>query len=426
MDNLLQQFLDAGLFNFGDEDARLKDFLSAADDLGKDFTKNPQLLIPAALVGLDSNVPDSDPMLELAEAAVKKHWNAFRNKFSERQKGLLRPLLLDGVSRAAASDTGLASAVWLSSASILPHLPSGREIGIVKAFLTELGETKEAEAEAVWMPEQKSELTIPKFALAVPKGGTVKFDKAALEAGLASATGPHDRGGTAYPNKPNPRFSDSGSNWCWEFTPRAAATIAAEVDKALAPLATQVSAINEHVEPGLKKFCKELGTSVSSWVGASIGALAQRQDLIWWRECVYSPKLRRSYRGLPAPDIAVGMALDLHEISVVPAPESVEFLLRETVRRVIPDDPKISLGDLFSAANQSPELAKIIPTQSESAPPRRTGISQALAVARNQSISKETLPAWLGVKSDIELAVSDLAVWIFRDAQAWSFVVPPQ
>ncbi|MBI5770004.1 MAG: hypothetical protein HZA93_19670 [Verrucomicrobia bacterium] len=425
-DTLLQKFLDAGLFNFGDDDARLKDFMAAGEDLGKEFAKNPVSIIPATLVALDAEVPDADPMLERAETAVKKHWNSFRNKFPERQKGFLRPLLLDGVARAAATDADIASAVWLCGATVYPLLATGRERAIVETFLRDQGETAESHAEATWLPEQDEvELSVPKIALTLPKNGPGKLDKSALETGLTHASGPHDRNGTAYPNKPNPHFPNQGGNWSWEFPARAATTIAAEVDKALAPLANQAGALADQIEPNLKKFSKELGASITEWVESSVTGLARRSELLWWRECLYSPHLRRSYRGLSPTETAISMALDLQGTIVAPAPQSVEFFLRETVRAVLPTDPTISLSQLLADTHKSAELAKIVPPQAIASTPQRISLRQALGLARHQLLGAESLPAWLGVKGDLQLSASELAVWIFRDAQAWSLAVPP-
>ncbi len=425
-DTLLQQFLDAGLFNFGDDDARLKDFVAAAEDLGKEFAENPESVIPATLVALDADVPDADPMLERAEAAVKKHWNSFRNKFPERQKGFLRPLLLDGVAKAAATDADIASAVWLCSATVYPLFASGRERGIVEAFLRQQGETAEAHAEGTWMPNhEEAELSVPKIGLALPKANGGKIDKGALEQGLGGACGPHNRSGTAYPGKPNPNWPNNPTEWSWEFPPRAAATITTEVDKALAPLANQAGAIAEQVEPALKKFSKELGTSITTWVESSVTGLARRSELLWWRECLYSPQLHRSYRGLSPSETVVSMALDLHRIVAMPAPQSVEFFLRETIRAVLPTDPKLSLSQLLVDTNKSAELAKMVPALPVSGGPQRISLKQALGASRHQLLSDDSLPAWLGLKGDLQLTVSELAVYIFRDAQAWTLAVPP-
>ncbi len=424
-DTLLQQFLDAGLFNFGDDDARLKDFLAAAGDLGKEFAKNPESVIPATLVALDADVPDADPMLERAEAAVKKHWNSFRNKFPERQKGFLRPLLLDSVAKAAATDPGIASIVWLSGSAVYPFFSAGRERAIVGAFLREQGEISEAHAESIWMPNQeKVELSFPKIALTLPKSNGTKMDRGVLEQGLAAACGPHDRQGVAYPGKPNRHWSHSSAEWNWEFPSRAAAAITTEVDKALAPLASQAGAIAEQVEPALKKFSKELGSSIKTWVEGSVTGLARRSELLWWRECLYSPQLCRSYRGLSPSDTIVSMALDLHRIVAVPVPQSVEFFLRETVRAVLPADPKLSLSQLLADTSKSAELAKIIPALPLIGEPQRISISQALGAFRHRPLIDENLPAWLGLKGDLQFAASELAVYIFRDTQAWTLAGP--
>ena len=293
---LLQKFLDVGLFNFGDDDQRLKDFLGASEDLAKELARSPEKVIPWVLVAIDPAVPDAEPVLDEVEAAIKSRWNSFRNKFPERPKAFLRPVIWEALCQAAAGSTEIASAIWLSGASVLPHLASRKEQGIVEEFLLAQGQTMETAGEQAWaLPQSGAEFRAPALALTFPKIQTANLDRTALEQGLAAASGPTNRQNQQIPNA-NPNWTHQPQHWSWEFAPRAAAAISEQVNKALVPLANQVSALAEQADPQLKEFSKAISVAINLWVNASVKGLAQRSALMWWKEVLYSPSLRKSYR----------------------------------------------------------------------------------------------------------------------------------
>src|SRR2546429_3340605 len=47
--------------------------------------------------------------------------------------------------------------------------------------------------------------------------------------------------------------------------------------------------------------------------------------------------------GLFPAELAVAMAHDLHDIATAPAPQSVEYFLRETVKAVLPQDSQVDV-----------------------------------------------------------------------------------
>jgi hypothetical protein len=424
---LLQRFLDAGLFNFGDEDQRLKDFQLASDDLAKAFANSPEKVIPAILVAIDPEVPDGDPVLGEVEAAIKGHWNSFRNKFPERPKGFLRPVLLDALCQAATGNTEIASAICLSGASLLQHLrSSSEERTIVEEFLLNQILMMETAAEKTWaVARPEAEFTVPTLTFKIPEIQGVGVDQPALEEGLAAASGPSNQQNRRHANA-NPYWpNNQGSNWVWEFAPRAAATISEQVNKALAPLAGQTNVLVEQVEPELKKFGKEVSAAISQWVNASVRGLAQRSSLLWWKEALYSPGLRTTYRELSPVEVAVGMALDLHLLASAPSPKSIEFFLRETIHAVLPKRLKISISEVLTQANRSKLLGDIVVSKSPPEAPHRVSFLTAVQFARHTKFADDSLPGWLGVRGDLRLQVAELAVWLFRDAQAISLTDKP-
>lgn len=420
--NLLQKFLDVGLFNFGDDDQRLKDFQAGAEDMAKEFAKSPAKVIPAVLVAIDPAVPDEDPVLDEAEAAIKNHWSSFRNKFPERPKAFLRPVIWEALGRVAGESPKVASAVWLSGANVFPHLPGPKEQGIVGEFLINQGKTMEATAEQSWALSQPgTNFTVPALTFKFPKVQGAKMDQSALEQGLAAASGPNKQN-QPLPNS-NPHFSNQGGSWSWEFAPRAAATISEQVNKALAPLANQAGALTEQVEPQLREFGNAVSAGITHWINASVKGLAQRSALIWWKEALYSPSLHNGYRQLSPVEVAVSMALDLHRLAPAPSPQSIEYFLRETIHSVFPKNPKVSISEALAEARRSKVLSDLLHANALPEAPRRVSLLMAIQFARHTKFEDNSVPAWLGVKGDLRQPLAELAVWLFRDAQAISLTL---
>lgn len=417
-DTIVQRFLDAGLFDIGDEDDRLKIFHKAADDLAAEIIAHPERTVSTALVAIDPNVPDDDPVLEEAEAAVKKHWLAFRNKYSERPKGLLRPVLLEALEKAAAGSPPIVAAIWYAGANLFPHLESQKEHTIVRDTLEKMGNIAEQNAETVWAPgEIHVDLSFPKLILKfgeIPKG---KIDRKSLELAMSDAAGPHNQN-NEHGEDPNQTWPNSNHAWSYQFAPRATVAVANAVEKALVPLTGQAAVISEQMEPALKKFGKDFSNAISEWVVGAVGGVRQRSALIWWKETLYSPALRSSYRGLSAAEVIVGMAHDLHLIAPAPTPQSVEYFLRETLRDVFPHNPEVSISELLEVANQSKALTKVLTAVAPTGSPRRVSLLSALSLMRHTALQVDALPAWLGVRGDLKLPATELAVWLFRDAQA--------
>lgn len=415
--NILQRFLDIGLFDVGDDDERLSIFHKAADDLAKVIAKEPRKAVSAVLVAIDPNVPDEDPVLEETEAAVREHWKAFRNKYPERPKGLLRPVLLEALEKASTESAEISSVMWLASINLLPRLEAHKERSLVKELLDTKGILSETDAEKIWSPgDVDSEVDLPKIIFKLGDKAEGKTDAGALEKAMFNAAGPHDANGNAAGKDPNQYYSNQGQHWSNQFVPKASKAIASAIDKAIAPLAGQANVIAEQLEPALKKFGKEMSGAIGEWVTNAVSSTRQRSDLLWWKESLYSPALRSTYRGLSPAEVAISMAHDLHNIAAVPSPQSVEYFLRETIKAVSPQDPELSIADVLKSAQRSRIIQPVAPPSSV----QRVCLLTSLGYNKSAEIPVELLPAWVGIRGDLRLPCSEMAVWLFRDAQALS------
>lgn len=289
--SLLQRFFDASLIPADTGDERLDHYQSAADGLAARFCLMPQEAVAAGRVAVDPHCPATDPWFETVQSAVKEHWRTFLSNHHDAARLVSRGILLDALRQAVAKNEILACAIWYSGSSLLNHHGDGPEQAIIREVYAKFGDSCEEQASKAW---RNSGLVSPKapgitVKLKVPK--LVDVDKTALEHGLSDAVGPHDRQSQNYGN-PNPHWPNANVNWSYEFAPRAAATIASEVNKALKEASAGIKAVGEQVDVGLSKFAIDLERVVSDSVRRS----DRLTGLVWWKNALYSPALKRSYR----------------------------------------------------------------------------------------------------------------------------------
>jgi hypothetical protein len=419
--SILQQYLDCGLFNIGEDDSRLQVFQQAANDLAAEFIKTPSLVISAVLVAVDPAMRETDPMLDKAEAAVKTHWNTFMNKYQEKPVGLLRPVLFEALFQAADKNEAIASAMWLSGINLTCQIDLGSERTIIDPLLIRLGEVTEEKAADQWESGTKTSFKAPNLELKIGKVSSAKVDVKSLETELAASAGPQHRDGRALEQQ-NPHWTNVGSQWSHHFAPRAAAGIAKEVDRAIAPLSRAASEFAEGVGTSFQSFGKEFAASAAKWVNSIAKVTSRKAGLLWWKEALYSPSLHCSYRDLKPGELVIAMAQDLHKISSCPSPQSVEYFLRETVRTVVRENPGLLLRDVLREVHKNDQLNPVIRGAPPPDKPQRVSLLTAVAYANQVILKDDELQAWLGVTANLRVPADSLAVWLFRDAQAFALV----
>ncbi len=396
-ESLIQKYLDAGLFDIGEEDERLGHFQKAADDLAKIFAEAPKKLIPAILTAIDPSVPESEPLLIEAEAAVRTHWKAFSNKYPQRPVALLRPVLLEALAQRSREDVTTSIIIWLVGGNLFEHVEQTVETAIVRAFLAGCGEKTETEAERVWAPSPSSpEFVAPKLAFKLTAPKAVSVDKPVFQQQL-----------------------QQHANHYGGITPNAAPVIADAINATVEPLYQHAGALIDQLKTPLKDFGQEFGKTLTGWINSVVGAFGAKTNLLWWKQSLYSPALQRGYRGLGAPATAIVLAIDLNDIcSTHVAPQSVEYLLRETVRDCLEEGETFSLEDLLRDANTNTVIRPALTAADLPSNPSRICLLHGLQAASHTLPETNTIRTYFGISGDFKLPASEWAVWLFRNAQA--------
>lgn len=435
MENLLDRFLRAGLLHeIGDDEQKFGFLQTAAKDLSGKLQKNRADLVRFTLTGLNPEVPTADSSLAEVEALLTKNWKTLRNKYSDVPRQLLRAIILEAVGKQCENDTN-AAAVWLTSSSVFPFLQfSPDEHALLEEFLVSLRDKTEEKAENLWRAETPK-VTHPssdEFSLPAVEISTFTSSAKYLEEGLLKASSPADANGTALKDA-NPNYPNTGHPWAAEFAKRSTKTIAAVIDeissKSAGELKKGLAQIQENYQQSVSALFDSLQNVVED-LSRGKAAETMRNDLLWWRQSLYSRQLKIGYREIEPPEAALAMAFDLHRLSAAFHPTTLEYLLHEAFSSVFGEkgNKKISIADF--AANTTKSKHSVVWRQSF-APlykgwtgqlPLAALLKRKLDSVAGTSAESGEQKQMLETLSEIEIEISDLAVWLFRDLQAHRLV----
>lgn len=436
MAELLIELLEAGLMEKLDgNDTRLGYIEKAAKSIGEVFVKEPEQLIGAILAGLDPDISPNDPSITRAKEALNAEWKTMGTVYTSPPIGLYRSILLVGCHRAAQASSNNAAIVWLTAADTFPLMHPGKEEAAVCKALENLATRTEEAAIALPKPPagvnaQNAIKVDPPAASKSPAARVV--ERSALLLKITAAAGPHGRDNKQIKGA-NPNWSNSAATWSYDFADRMNALLADELDALGNEIVQHRIAIGKDIQTTQTAFAKAITDALTlqqSRLQEALQASEARQKAeqtrlhaLWWSQALYSSSLRRSYRQLPTYLAAVVMVADLLELTPMPTPESVGYLLAETVNRL----PNASfeqkrplqsiLGELRASRGNLPGdwMDRFVEVPNDGRISLRDLVVLALG---NQEFDAVKAIQRAGLREDIELNLPDLAHAMFQQDQA--------
>lgn len=430
MTGLFNELVTAGLISSLDgDDARLQKMERAAGALAQSLGSDPKALLRAVLAGLDPAVPADDPAIQMAEAALLAEWKTLRSVHVDPPVPLERAILLEACAQAAERE-GADAIVWLTAADALPQMRLGREERGVHAWLEAVG--ARVEQRTLRVGTEGAAAGAPSFAPTVSANVSItstpyKADRDSLRMRVGATAGPHDAQGTHFPN-PNPYWPQNNQHWTGEFANRMHTLLAEELD-AVAKAARQgQQQLTAQLTESQKNFAKSLNDALvtqQAWTREVIARAESRRrtdqtrlDALWWSEAMYSPSLRRGYRGLAAPHAAIVMALDLVDVVSAPTPASVGYLLMEAVRRVCGD--AMPLAAALATVREASAEARAVRSVALEAPPAagHLCLRDLVVLALGDRAWDDGIIRRAGLAPDLQIDLPHLAHAVFRQEQA--------
>ena len=426
-DDVLLRFLNKGLIDVGGDDDKLHRLRQTAADLTGMLEKSPAKAASFALVAFDPDVPASDPIIAEVEDALRKRWETYVNTFADTPVAVFRAMLLDSLIRACEKNETVAAAFVASARNVLPLMEVGGEREIWADVVAEIEQKVEKRAEREWATPASISVPDVKFGSASEaeiRIASRKVNRSSLSTKLQAAAGPLSHSPEEQRQTEGNKHwaQDTGGHWVYHFGMKSAEAVAEAISQAIGGLSVEGA--------NLREFTEEIGTGVSGQLttalqavsGATAG-LQRRTDLLWWKEALFSPSVRRSYREMSTFDAAVLMAFDMHRQVPTFSPASVAAFLRETiialpgmnleetvvVRKLV---EKARNADILEELRE--EIRRLV-----DAPEGRSLvlglIGHVQAVPR---IDDGRFRDFVGVNPDTMVSLPDWSVWVFRELQA--------
>lgn len=420
-DRILLRFLDVGLINVGGDDTKLTKLEAAVAVLAEVVRTAPDKTVPFALAAFDPDAPTDDPALQQVAEAVQAKWATYRNTFDKPPVLVFRGLLLAALSRAADEDERIGVAFAASARNVLPHMAVGDEGAIWADAVSEIERRLDTRAEKDWSAPDSIQLPSvsyepPKAVDGIARGTSI--DEKDLVKRIAAAAGPSNGAGQATGGNPN--WPNNPQPWAHEFSTRLAAAIANAVNES-----------REGTEPvDLSGAFQDLVRTVANHVegaltavGEATAGLRRRTNLIWWKEALFSPSARVSYRDLPPGCAAALMAYDLHRLVPTFSPASVAAFLGESVLTLPAVDAETTfpLTALVREALDATALAPLREAAGNLVPaaPGRGPILALLGDPSGQpSLDGPVFHARVGVPGTTALTIPEWTNWLFNELQA--------
>lgn len=411
-DKFLKEFLKTGLFDIGEADERLTWLKKAIADLEKKFEENYSLLPTYTLVALDPNVSDTEPVLLETEMIITTYWEALRVRFTDMPRNILRGVILNALNNVGTTYPIAARIVYLTASNIYPYVKLNKEKNLVEKMLTDLGEIAETNAIEEWSLIEEE----PVLKLASLKIGSLKFEAVKLD-----ETKFKEKFKEAFTNASTghgPQHGLHEPNYQAHFISKATNAIATSFNSALEELNKSLSSTN--IETPINKFFVEFKKSLDTNLKNSFTSLTvveRRSKLLWWKETLYSPSQKRSYRGLDKSLLPILMSSDLNDQVPEVTPISVDYLLRDTLFPLINrQDMAVKFSDYLtevSKSNLKPILKSYFSNLIETK--GRISITDFIALLLNDKINIKDFQARTGIEENEEITLVELSVIVLHD-----------
>ncbi len=390
-----------------------------AMDLGENHAKIPTY----ALVAFDNQITANEPVLVAVETQIQVHWKMLRSQFTDMPIALYRAVILQAFEHLIIEepdedeaddsyfDTDAANIIYLTVNDVFPYINlAQQERDILTTFLQKIGDMAEERAIEEWSVDKSvAKVTMPVLNIKT-QVDSLRVTEAQVKAAIYVA----GINNTIYGN------GHLATQWVDSFFRTAEPGLANLLNGLLSQQSTALSKDTTAIQTELNTFFKSLNTNLQIALEHNIQsavAVEQRSQLLWWKETMYSRKLRKSYRRLSKFESVVAMAGDLYEILPEIYPISVDYILREAFWQIHGhENNETTLLDFLNEINDSKNkvfLENYFSTSKTSA--GRTDLVSFLkrVIYAKMDLEKE-LPASIGIDPATKMQYEDISVWILH------------
>ncbi|MFE4452010.1 MULTISPECIES: GTPase-associated system all-helical protein GASH [Streptomyces] len=430
-ESILLRFLRGGLIDVNGDDAKLDKISLAAGELAGELRKSPSKAVAYVLAAVDPEVHAEDPAIVEALDALNKHWVTYVNTFSGTPVAVARAIILDALVQAAVDNVSVGAAFVALARNAFSVSEPSRDTAVWADVIMEIERDVNARAEAEWAVPSSISAPVANLKIPDPTPLTITADPTDvdhLKTEFYAAAGPQyvpPQQGQTLASNGNPHWAHSNpQHWAGEFGDRMAASVAEALDAAVNGVTVANADLSEPIQSlatGVSEYIAEAITAVT----AATTGLQRRVALVWWKESLFSPTCRVSYRDLPPASAATLMAFDLHQQVPASSPASVVAFLAETVMSLplVETERTYAVNDLveLSQNEEALDTARGVGALLTAAPEGRGPVIALIAhcdVAASRD--RGAFRRLTGVPDDARLTLAQWACWVFRELQATS------
>lgn len=427
-DDVLLNFLSKGLINVGGDDDKLGHLRQTAADLAGILEETPAKACPFALVAFDPDIPTTDPTVVEVEDALRQRWQTYVNTFSDTPVTVFRAMLLDALVSACGRNDTVAAAFVASARNVLPFMEVGDERELWADIVANIEERVEERSEREWATP--ASISVPDLKLKPPAANEIgvsgeKVNTASLARRFRAAAGPHFNSpeNGQVETKGNPYWPHNAPEaWNYEFGSQMAKTVGDTLTRLVEGLSVEGVDLPAFTTETARAISDHLTKTLQA-VSTATAGLQRRTNLLWWKEALFSPSARTSYRELSPADAAALMAFDMQQQIPTFSPASVAAFLRETVVSLPTLNPE-ETSPIRELAEKIRDTDILSPLRTEaarlvSAPAGRCSILAIIgypdAIPQFDDLKFRDCT---GIRPDTALTLPDWSIWIFRELQA--------
>lgn len=403
----LQQYLETGLFEIGDDDDRLKWLQSSIADLQKKFEEATSMLPKYTLAALDPNISDKEPTMVEAETIVIDYWKALRGKYSEMPRTIIRGVILNALNNIGQSNPTAARIICLTAQNFFPYAKLTKEKHLVENMIGNLSEIAEKNAVDEWaLLEDEPSLKMGVLKVNGLQFNSIVVNKDDLRNKLTTAGTP---GFSQHQNQVGfgQHFGEQASN--------AIAELFDKLNKGLTE-GLNVIAIESSINKFLGDFKKSLDTNLKSSF-SSMTAVERRSKLLWWKETLYSHSQKTGYRYLNKNLLPIIMAADLYDQVPEITPISIDYLLRDTLFLLNDKQDEITTFEAYLTEISKEEAKSILKPYFAEVPNSqgRISITEFISLLINDRTLISAFKEKTGIDITEKISHGDLSVAVLHD-----------
>ncbi|WP_417361106.1 GTPase-associated system all-helical protein GASH [Galbibacter sp.] len=419
-ETILQTYLDNQFIKTADS-GNIDSLKKAVTEVVKRLNKKKEKIIPFTLVAIDPFISENDPVVSEVERIIISKWPAFKNSVTatnDKSITYIRAVILQALSQIA-KDEKSAAIIWLSARnSIRYYKLSNQENTVLSGFLLELGNKIEISAQKSW--SSIIDVKLPDFSLPERKVTSKILNSDNLVQRLRAAAGAStvDNDGVNRSLEDSNRYwPNSNQNWTSDFGKIAGKAIASAINNVLTHQTKSIEEIQRSINENMQliaAYIENIGSEVSSGIAAS----NLRSKLLWWKESLFSNSIKTSYRELSPVSAAIIMAIDLAKMVNPIYPISVDYLLKETLKGLYPDevDKEVDLDKFIKESKQIPNAFMWLLTKLNNDTDKRKQL--LVGISNNVSNDSYDIYSETGLSKDNKINLGDFAVWLLHDLQA--------